>query len=253
MANPHNIKAVLVTGAASGIGRETAKLFAEKGYRVALLDLEATKLKSVEDELAHQELGHKSYVADVSSSKALTAAFQEIESAFGALDAAVNNAGIENAQRKFLELTENDFDKVMNVNLKGVFLCLQQELAIMSKVGKGSIVNVSSILGKVGSPGLSIYSATKHGVLGLTKSLAIEYGRKGIRINAICPGGVETALIQRGREMSPKAVEAAEKLHPIGRFAQPNEIANAIYWLCSDDSSFVHGTGLTIDGGYTAG
>jgi NAD(P)-dependent dehydrogenase (short-subunit alcohol dehydrogenase family) len=253
MASTTTNKTVFITGAASGIGRATAQLFASHGYRVAALDLEKSDLDGTLQSLAHPELKHAKYSADVSSSAQMQKVFAAVESDFGVLNAAVNNAGVDGGFKRFLDNEEEDFDKTINVNLKGVFLCLKHELRMMSKQKSGSIVNLSSVFGHVGAHGVALYAASKHGVLGMTRSLAIEFAKKGIRINAVCPGGVDTAMIQRARDFNPKLVETMVQVHPVGRLAAPEEIAKAIYWLCSDDSSFVMGSALTIDGAFTAG
>ncbi len=245
-------KNVFITGAASGIGRETAVLFAQAGYRVALVDLKGSDLEGTAKRLSPQAGRHVCYFADVALAKDLDQAFLSFQQDFGRLDAAVNNAGIDGGVKGFLDCSESDFDRVIAVNLKGTFLCLQRELQLMSKQRKGNIVNVSSVLGVIGSAGLSVYSASKHGVIGLTRSLGAEFASRGIRINAVCPGGVETPMIQRARQINPPLLEMNKKRHPIGRYGSAEEIGRAIVWLCSEESSFVVGHGLVIDGGFIA-
>lgn len=251
-----SVKSAIVTGAASGIGRAVSVLLSQSGYQVALFDLPKSDLKGtlslMENRVENKNLHHLEIYGDVTSEKDLARAFQEIENNYGRLDAAINNAGVDGGTKKFSETTLADFDRVMSVNLRGVFLCLQHELKIMGKQGSGAIVNLSSILGLVGSPGGSVYSASKHAVLGLTKSLSAEFARKGIRINAVCPGGVDTAMIDRVRDNNPSLLDHVVKMHPIGRLAKPEEIAKVIVWLCSEEASFVVGAGVSVDGGFVA-
>ena len=177
---------------------------------------------------------------------------EQIVSAFGRLDAAFNNAGIQSLAVETADTTSEEFDRVNAINLRSVWLCMKYELLQMRKQEDGAIVNNSSIGGLIGIPGRAIYHATKHGVLGLTKSAALEYAARGIRINAICPGTIETPMVANMLANEPDAMKEILRDQPIGRLGRPEEIASAVLWLCSPGAGFVIGHALTVDGGYTA-
>jgi NAD(P)-dependent dehydrogenase (short-subunit alcohol dehydrogenase family) len=246
-------KVALVTGGGSGIGRATAMVLAGYGASVVLADLrKADEVASAIGESGGTAMG---IACDVSDPLAVGRLIQAAVDRFGVLDCAVNNAGIIGPIKPISGYTVEDWNRVIATNLTSVFLCLQQELAAMRPRRRGAIVNTSSIFGVVSSPNYSAYTASKFGVAGLTKTAALEAAREGIRVNAVCPGSVETPMntedglkVKRGTS----GFEALEKGHPIGRMAQPEEIAEAIAWLCSDRSSFVTGHCLMADGGYTA-
>lgn len=243
----HN-KVALVTGASSGIGKATAIQFADRGAKVALLDVDPV----AGDVLAREIIANKGsamYIrCDVSNENDVRNAMSEILSHFGRLDYAYNNAGIGGEFAKVQDYPTDDWDKVMAINLKGVFLCMKYEIPLILKQGKGSIVNCASLLSTVASENDSAYVASKHGVLGLTKNAALEYASTGLRINAISPGFTRTPMVDKGDENKLKIIASK---HPIGRLAHPEEIADGVIWLCSDQSSFTVGLNLLIDGGYT--
>ena len=244
-------KVALVTGAASGIGEAAARLFAERGARVALLDVDprgADVAKALSDEGAEASF----FSCDVSSSDAVRAAVDGTVAHFGRLDCAYNNAGISGPPHPVGEMPEEQWRRGLDVMLTGVFLCMQAEIPHLLEAGGGSIVNCASGAGLIGFPGQAAYVAAKHGVLGLTKTAALEYGSQGIRINAICPGTARTSMVEDVIRETPELEAELHRLHPIGRIAEPREIAEAALWLCTPGSSFVSGTGLVVDGGYVA-
>lgn len=245
-------KSVLVTGGGSGIGRAAALSFAAEGARVAVSDVDATGGEQTVSLIA-QTGGEAIFIrADVSQSAQVQAMIDTVVSRFGRLDCAFNNAGIEIEHQPLAESDDATFDRIMSVNVKGVWLCMKHEIAQMLKQGGGSIVNTASVAGLVGAPTQSIYAGSKHAVVGMTKSAAAEYGRAGIRINAVCPGVIRTPMMDRAIEREPRRQKMIEKIHPIGRLGEAQEIANAALWLLSDSASFVTGHQLAVDGGLTA-
>jgi NAD(P)-dependent dehydrogenase (short-subunit alcohol dehydrogenase family) len=245
-------KVALVTGAASGLGLATAKVFAEAGASVALADWNEKAVRSAAEELT--ACGHKALAipCDVADDAQVEAMVEQTVSAFGRLDAAYNNAGIQNLVAEAADATREDYDRVMAVNLRGVWSCMKFELQAMRRQESGAIVNCSSIGGLIGSPGRGTYHAAKHGVLGLTTSAALEYAARGIRINAVCPGLVQTPMAdQMMAGGQADALDAMLKDVPIGRLGRAEEIANAVLWLCSPAASLVVGHALVVDGGYT--
>ena len=246
-------KVALVTGGTSGIGRDTAILFAKAGAKVAIAGRrEAEGQETVE--LVRAAGGDGVFVrADVSKASEVEALIKNTVERFGRLDVAFNNAGIEGVWVPIVRQSEADWDRTIEINLKGVWLCLKYEIRQMLRQGDGgAIVNMSSITGLIGTAGAATYSASKHGVIGLTKSAALETARTGIRINAVCPAVIETPMGDR-LFGSPAAHKYVLGCHPIGRFGKPMEIAEAVVWMCSDRASFMTGQSLVLDGGFLAG
>ncbi|BAZ09942.1 putative oxidoreductase [Calothrix sp. NIES-4071] len=245
-------KITIVTGASSGIGRACAVALANAG---AIVVAASRRISEGEEtiKLVKEAGGDGLFVqTDVSKEADVQRLVKKTVAHYGRLDFACNNAGIAQFPALLKDQTEAIFDEVMNINVKGVWLCMKHQIPHMIENGKGAIVNVSSIAGLIGCPEIPIYVASKHAVVGLTKSLAVEYASQRIRINAVCPGVIETDLIARGREENPQFVEQLSKMHPMGRIGTTEEVANAVVWLFSDQSSFVTGHTLTIDGGYVA-
>ncbi len=245
-------KSVLVTGAASGIGRAAALAFAKAGARLTIADIDVA---GAEASLAmiHAAGGTARFVkTDIANAAEVEALIAGIVEAYGRLDCAFNNAGIEIEHLPLADSDEAIFDKIMNVNVKGVWLCMKYEIRQMLKQGGGAIVNTASVAGLVGAPLQPIYAASKHAVVGLTKTAAAEYGRAGIRVNSVCPGVIRTPMLEQALAREPRREKTIKNLHPIGRLGEAEEIANAALWLCSDLSSFVTGHQLAVDGGLTA-
>jgi NAD(P)-dependent dehydrogenase (short-subunit alcohol dehydrogenase family) len=244
-------KVALVTGAGSGIGRSAAETFASAGYSVAVADLDEQNGAETAQTI-NSAAGSAIFIqCDVSDESSVKHLVDQTLLEFGRLDAAFNNAGIEGAQANTAEATSENFDRVIAVNLRGVWLCMREELKHMAQQGAGAIVNCSSVAGLIGLPGIGAYAASKHGVLGLTKTAALEYAKRNIRVNAICPGAIETPMLERYLSNTPGAREAMTAIEPVGRFGRPEEVAEAAVWLCGD-ASFVTGAALTVDGGWTA-
>lgn len=244
-------KVVIVTGGAFGIGKATALAFARRGASVVIADWieEPSTLKEV------QATGASAIFikCDVSKTSDVKAMVDEAAKTFGKIDFAVNNAGVEGATANTHECTEENWDKTININLKGVWLCMKQEIIYMLKHGQGAIVNTASVAGLIGFPGLPAYVVSKHGIVGLTKTAALEYAKQGIRINAVCPGVIKTEMIDRITGKDKTVEKQYENMEPVGRMGTPDEVAETIVWLCSDVASFVTGTALPVDGGWIAG
>ncbi|HEY0908937.1 MAG TPA: SDR family oxidoreductase [Bradyrhizobium sp.] len=244
-------KVALVTGAASGLGLATAKAFAESGASVALADWNESATRAAVEKLTNQ--GHKAIAirCDVADDAQVEAMVARTVEAFGQLDAAYNNAGVQNVLAETADTTREDYDRVMGINLRGEWSCMKFELQQMRKQGSGAIVNCSSLGGLVGGAERGIYHAAKHGVLGFTKSAALEYAARGIRINAICPGLIQTPMSdQMVAGGQGDALKAMEKSIPMRRVGRPEEIADAVLWLCSEAASYVTGQSISVDGGF---
>ncbi|MDD2912535.1 MAG: SDR family oxidoreductase [Candidatus Bipolaricaulis anaerobius] len=252
MAGKFSGKVALVTGAAAGIGRATALAFAREGAKVVLADVLVK-----EGEEAAQAIrkagGEAIFIkTDVSKPAEVERAVNQAIENFGRLDVAFNNAGIEGRRAPTADCAEETWDRVISINLKGVWLCLRQEIPAMVNQGGGAIVNNASIAGLVGFPGLPAYTASKFGVIGLTKAAALEYAKDGIRVNAVCPGVIHTAMVDRLIQENPEMEAGLAAGTPLGRMGEPEEIAEVVTWLCSDAASFVTGHALAADGGYVA-
>ncbi len=239
---------VLVTGGASGIGRATALAFAAAGAKVLVADRQAEGSAETVSQIEAAGGQALSAVVDVTDADAVADLVKTAVHAFGSLDVAVNNAGILGAPAPLHDTDEDRFDQVLNVNLRGVFLCMKYEIRQMLKQGGGRIVNVASLAGLVGFSGFAPYAASKHAVLGLTKTAALEYAKSNIRINAVCPSIIETPMTT-GEHIPPDLLAKYLRAHPMGRAGKPEEVANAILWLASEGASFINGVGLTVDGG----
>ncbi len=241
-----------VTGASTGIGRATALGFGKCNAHVAVVDInEDAGLETVDIITASGGRAHF-IKCNVSDGNEVERAVEETVKILGSLDFAFNNAGIEGHQALTSECSLENWDQVINVNLKGVWLCMKNQIPQMLKQGRGTIVNCSSIAGLIGFPGIPAYVASKHGVIGLTKTAALEYAKQNIRVNAICPGVVQTPMIDRFVHGEAQVRKQLTEKEPLGRVGEPDEIAAAALWLCSESASFVTGHSLVVDGGWVA-
>lgn len=243
-------KVAIVTGGSFGIGRATAVAFAKKGTKVVIADcVEGSEALNTIKALGGEAIFIQ---CDVSKTEDVKAMIEKTIATFGRLDYAFNNAGIEGSNGTTQECTEENWDKTIGINLKGIWLCMKYEIPEILKQGKGVIINCASIAGLVGYIGLPAYVASKHGIIGLTKTSALEYAKQGIRVNAVCPGAIKTPMIDRITGNKKEVEEQFAGLEPIGRLGQPEEVANAVLWLCSDEASFVTGHAMAVDGGWVA-
>ncbi len=245
-------KVVIVTGASAGIGRTTAIAFAREGAKVVVACRREAEGKDTVRSIKEAGGTGLFVQTDVSRAANVERMVAETVKAFGRLDIAFNNVGGAEAPLPFVEQSEEAFDSVMAATVKGVWLGMRAEIPAMLKAGGGVIVNMSSIAGVVGAPGAPIYTASKHAVIGLTKSTALEYAPQGIRINALCPGAIETESLEAYFRTNEAVRQSMIAGHPIGRLGKPEEVADAVLWLCSPESSFMVGHSLMLDGGYTA-
>jgi NAD(P)-dependent dehydrogenase (short-subunit alcohol dehydrogenase family) len=250
--NNFNDKVVLITGAGNGIGRATALAFAQHGARVVVADInrddgEETAL------MITQTGGVATFIpCDVTKDEDVQSMVNGTLETYGKLDIAFNNAGIEIEQSKLADGDEATYDKIMDVNVKGVWRCMKYQIPALLQQSTSAIVNTASIAGLGAAPKMSIYSASNHAVIGLTKSAAVEYGKKGLRVNAICPAVIDTEMFRRATQNDPQKEQYVRSLHPVGRIGQAEEVAAAVLYLCSDLAGFTTGITLPIDGGATA-
>ena len=245
-------KVALITGAGSGIGRASALAFAREGAKVAVADIVVEG--GEETVRLVKEAGGEAFFikVDVSNAADVEAMVNTVVDTYGRIDCAYNNAGVEGRLASTDEYPEDVFDKVIDINLTGVWLCMKYELPHMLKQGGGAIVNTASGAGLIGVAGMSAYVASKHGVVGLTKTAALEYAKSGIRVNAVCPGLIQTPMVERITADQPQLGEALVAAEPVGRTGKPEEIAESVVWLSSDAASFVTGHAMSVDGGYVA-
>ncbi len=240
----------IVTGGSFGIGRATALLFSQHGAKVAVVDwVENDETVNAINAMGGEAIFIKCDVSDAQQVKAMV---DKTVETFGRLDFAYNNAGIEGVNAVTQDCTEDNWDKTISINLKGVWLCMKYEIPYMLKQGKGAIVNCSSVAGLVGFTGIPAYVASKHGIVGLTKCAALENAKTGIRINAVNPGVIRTPMIERFTGGKKEVEKQFAQSEPVGRLGEPEEIAEAVVWLCSDAASFVTGHALPVDGGWVA-
>lgn len=245
-------KVTLVTGGGSGIGRATALAFAREGARVVVADIAPEAAAETVETITAKGGDAISIKTDVTQSADVQRLIEDIVTKYGRLDCAFNNAGVAGDMVRTADVTEEDFDRIIAVNLKGVWLCMKYEIRQMIPQGGGVIVNIASAAGLVGTHSMPVYGASKHGVVGLSKSAAVEYARKGIRVNAVCPSVIRTPMIERVFERLPQFEDATIRLNPFRRLGTAAEVAEAVVWLCSDAASYVNGATLSVDGGFVA-
>ncbi len=246
-------KSAMVTGAAAGIGRASALALARAGAQLCVSDIDEAGAAETADLIAAAGGSAIACRCDVTQAEEVQAMVAAAVAAFGGLDAAVNNAGIAGSfQQRLHEADDAMFERVLGVNLRGVWHCMKAELAAMLPAGGGAIVNIASVAGLIGAPKAAAYTASKHAVVGLTKSAALDYAKRGIRVNAVCPAYTDTAMVQGAIAADPAMASIMRRAIPMGRLGEAEEIADAVVWLCSDESAFVTGHALALDGGLLA-
>ncbi|MDO1445351.1 SDR family oxidoreductase [Rhodocytophaga aerolata] len=246
-------KVVLITGASTGIGKASAIRYAAEGAKLILADISEEKGKATLEEVIKKSKESLFIHCDVTDATSVKEMIKQSISKFGRIDVAINNAGIGGASAHTADYPEDEWQKVINVNLTGVYLCMKYELQEMVKAKKGNIVNMASILGKVGFMGSAAYVAAKHGVVGLTETAALEYAPQGIRINALCPGFIYTPMLENaGLAEDDKLHQAIANMHAMKRMGKPEEVADALLWISSEEATFVTGHSLAVDGGFLA-
>ena len=242
-------KVAIVTGGSSGMGRATALAFAREGANVVVAD---TNIQDGEETVQRfKESGAQGLFVptDVSQANAVEALVKTTIATYGRLDYAFNNAGINEEHGPLIECTEAQWDRILSINLKGIWLCMKYEIPQMLKIGKGAIVNTASVVGLMGGGGFPAYVASKHGIVGLTKAAALDYGKQDIRVNAICPGTIYTSMYERRVGNNPETTARIISEIPLHRLGQSEDIAEAVIWLCSEGASYVTGHALVVDGG----
>jgi len=253
MTNMLQNKSIIVTGGSTGIGRATALRCAAEGAAVTIADVNDSAGADVAAEIVAAGSRAHYIHTDVTNAAAVQAMIASTVAAYGRVDGALNNAGIEGTFTNIVKMTEADYERTVNVDLKGVWLCVKYEVEqLLKQGGGGSIVSTASVAGLIGTRGGSAYCAAKHGVVGLTKCVALEYARKGIRVNAVCPGVIQTPMVERMTAETGITTQALIDQEPMARLGEPREIGEAVVWLLSDLASFVTGVALPVDGGYTA-
>ncbi|KQT62569.1 MULTISPECIES: glucose 1-dehydrogenase [unclassified Aureimonas] len=248
MSNRFAGKVALVTGAANGIGRATALAFAVEGARVAILDRSEDSLRSTADAIRNAGGEVLVLACDVSHPQEVEVAVARVVERFGRLDCAFNNAGVENEAAPLHEIELEEWDRILGINLRGTFVCMKHEIAQMLRQGGGVVVNTSSGAGVRGVAGGASYSASKHAMIGMTKSAALDYAKRNIRVNCVLPGNIDTEMMDRFTDGD---IQKAIDLEPVGRLGKPEEIAEAVLWMCSDLGAFVTGASIAVDGGWS--
>ncbi len=243
-------KVVFITGGNAGIGLATAVKFAEAGCHVAIFSRRADANAKAQAKVEACGVKCVTFAGDVTSESDIAAAIDNTCSTLGRLDYAFNNAGVEQAPTPLPDQSEDDYRRIIDVNVKGVWLCMQHQIPRMLETGGGAIVNTGSVASVIGMANIPLYIASKHAVLGLTRAVALEYAQQNIRVNTVCPGAVKTALYDRFTGKNPEMEQAIEAMHPMGRSGTPEEVASAVYWLCSE-ATWTTGQAITLDGGFT--
>ena len=242
---------IFITGGNSGIGLATALKFAASGCDVSLLSRREAENERARSQVEEHGVRCVTFAGDVGRAEDVAAAVDQTCRELGRLDYAFNNAGIDQQHSSLISQTEDDYQEIMDTNVKGVWLCMQQQIPRMLEAGGGVIVNTGSVASLVGSPRMPLYVASKHAVLGMTRAVALEYAAKNIRVNAVCPAVVETPMFRRFVDAKPEVEQTAKVLHPMGRLGTAEEIASTVYWLCTE-ASWTTGQSITVDGGFTA-